>query len=74
MINTTVFNPTVAASAGGLVSTTADLDRFWQAVTRGQLLRPAQQAELHRTVLADPDRAPAVMQREMTLLDDLICG
>jgi hypothetical protein len=26
------------------------------------------------TVLADPGRAPAVMQREMTLLDDLICG
>ena len=133
LTDTTVFNPTVAASAGGLVSTTADLDRFWQAVARGRLLRPAQMAELHRTVPAesmqevrpgiayglgimwipnrcggfwahfgdmpgvstlnavtpdghrsavlyvatvpaDPDRAPAVMHREMTLLDDLICG
>jgi D-alanyl-D-alanine carboxypeptidase len=26
------------------------------------------------TALADPDRAPAVLQREMALLDDLICG
>ena len=133
LTDTTVFNPTVAASAGGLVSTTADLDRFWQAVARGQLLWPAQMAELHRTVpaesmqevrpgiayglgimwipnrcggfwahfgdmpgvstlnavtpdghrsavlyvatvLADPDRAPAVMQRELALLDDVICG
>lgn len=133
LVDTTVFDPTVADSAGGLVSTTTDLARFWQAVARGRLLRPAQLAELHRTVLAesvqdlrpgiayglgimwipnrcggywahfgdmpgmstldavtpdgrrstvfyvatelaDPDRAPAVMRREMTLLDDLICG
>ncbi|MER7443811.1 serine hydrolase domain-containing protein [Micromonospora avicenniae] len=133
LVDTTVFNPTVAASAGGLVSTTNDLARFWQALGRGQLLRPGQMAELHQTVLAesvqevrpgiayglgimwipnrcggywahfgdmpgvstlnavtpdghrsavfyratvlaDPDRAPAVMQREMALLDDLICG
>jgi D-alanyl-D-alanine carboxypeptidase len=25
------------------------------------------------TELADPDRAPAVMRRELALLDDLIC-
>ncbi len=43
----------MTASAGGLVSTPTDLSRFWQAVGRGQLLRPAQVAELHRTVLAD---------------------
>ncbi|MGC5285520.1 serine hydrolase domain-containing protein [Micromonospora sp. DT231] len=133
MVDTTVFNPTVTASAGGLVSTPTDLARFWQAVGRGQLLRPAQQTELHRTVLADgfqgiragiryglgimwipnrcggswahvgsmpgmstlaavspdgrrstvlylateladPGPAVAVIQRQMTLLDDLICG
>jgi D-alanyl-D-alanine carboxypeptidase len=133
LVDTTVFNPTVAASAGGLVSTTTDLARFWQAVARGRLLRPGQMAELHRTVpaesvqsirpgiayglgimwipnrcggywahfgdmpgmstlnavtpdghrstvfylateLADPDRAPAIMQRELALLDDLICA
>ncbi|MBE1488301.1 serine hydrolase domain-containing protein [Plantactinospora soyae] len=133
LVDTTVFNPTVTASAGGLVSTTADLARFWQAMARGQLLRPGQMAELHQTVLADgfqeirpgiryglgimwipnrcggswahvgsmpgmstlaavtpdgrrstvlylateladPGRARAVIQREMVLLDDLICG
>ncbi|MGC4814343.1 serine hydrolase domain-containing protein [Micromonospora sp. DT228] len=133
LVDTTVFNPTVTASAGGLVSTPTDLARFWQAVGRGQLLRPAQLAELHRTVLADgfqgiragiryglgimwipnrcggawahvgsmpgmstlaavspdgrratvlylateladPGPAVAVIQRQMTLLDDLICG
>ncbi|ROP33717.1 serine hydrolase domain-containing protein [Couchioplanes caeruleus] len=133
LVDTTVFNPTVTASAGGLVSTTTDLARFWQAVARGRLLRPGQMAELHQTVLADgfqgirpgiryglgimwipnrcggswahvgsmpgmstlaavtadgrrstvlylateladPDRAEAVIQRELTLLDDLICG
>ncbi|MFF4879404.1 serine hydrolase domain-containing protein [Micromonospora sp. NPDC000668] len=133
LVDTTVFNPTVTASAGGLVSTTTDLARFWQAMARGQLLRPRQMAELHQTVLADefrvirpgiryglgimwipnrcggswahvgsmpgmstlaavapdghrstvvyvateladPDRALAVIQRQMALLEDLICG
>lgn len=35
------------------MSTTADLNRFWRALQDGRLLRPAQQAELHRTVLAE---------------------
>ncbi|MBM7493395.1 D-alanyl-D-alanine carboxypeptidase [Micromonospora luteifusca] len=133
LVDTTVFNPTVTASAGGLVSTPTDLARFWQAVAGGQLLRPEQLAELHQTVLADgfqgirpgiryglgimwipnrcggawahvgsmpgmstlaavspdghrstvlylateladPDRAMTLIERQMTLLDDLICG
>ncbi|GIM80876.1 serine hydrolase [Winogradskya consettensis] len=133
LADTTIINPTVAAAAGGLVTTTADLARFWQALTRGRLLPPAQMADLHRTVpaeslqdlrpgiayglgimwiptrcggywahfgdmpgvttlnavtpdarrsavlsittqLADPTRAPALMQRELTLLDDLTCA
>ncbi|WP_323373787.1 serine hydrolase domain-containing protein [Plantactinospora alkalitolerans] len=133
LVDTTVFNPTVTASAGGLVSTTTDLARFWQAVARGRLLRPGQLADLQQTVLADgfqeirpgiryglgimwipnrcggswahvgsmpgmstlaaatpdghrstvlylateladPDRAWAVTQRQLALLDDLICG
>ncbi|WP_239159158.1 serine hydrolase domain-containing protein [Winogradskya humida] len=133
LVDTTIINPTVAASAGGLITTTADLARFWQALTRGRLLPPAQMADLHHTVLAEsiqdlrpgiayglgimwiptrcggywahfgdmpgvttlnavtpdghhsavlsittqlanPTRAPALMQRELTLLDDLICA
>jgi D-alanyl-D-alanine carboxypeptidase len=47
------FNATAAGSAGGLVSTTADLTRFWRALQQGRLLRPAQYAAMHRTVLAE---------------------
>ncbi|WP_250030687.1 serine hydrolase domain-containing protein [Paractinoplanes maris] len=53
LVDVTEFNPTAAGAAGGMVSTTADLTRFWRAVQRGELLRPAQAAQMHRTVLAD---------------------
>ncbi|WP_327010292.1 beta-lactamase family protein [Dactylosporangium sp. NBC_01737] len=53
LVDVTEFNATAADAAGGLVSTTADLNRFWRALQDGRLLRPAQQAELHRTVLAE---------------------
>ncbi|MFC5185190.1 serine hydrolase domain-containing protein [Actinomadura harenae] len=39
-----------AGAAGGLISTTADLDRFFRALDAGRLLRPAQQRELRRGV------------------------
>ena len=53
LTDTTVFNPTAAGAAGGLITTPTDLARFWQALQRGQLLKPRQMAQLHRTVLAD---------------------
>jgi D-alanyl-D-alanine carboxypeptidase len=53
LLDTTGFNATAAGAAGGLVSTTADLTRFWRALQRGELLRPRQVAELRDTVLAD---------------------
>ncbi|MFG2044102.1 serine hydrolase domain-containing protein [Dactylosporangium sp. NPDC048998] len=53
LVDVTEFNLTAADAAGGLVSTTDDLARFWRALQRGELLRPAQAAELHRTVLAE---------------------
>lgn len=37
---------------GGLVSTTTDLNRFFQALLGGRLLRPAQLAEMQKTVPA----------------------
>lgn len=40
LTDVTLFNPTVASAAGGMVSTTADLTTFWRAVQRGVLLRP----------------------------------
>ena len=53
LLDVTAFNPTAAGAAGGMVSTTADLTRFWRALQRGELLRPQQLAQLRETVLAD---------------------
>jgi D-alanyl-D-alanine carboxypeptidase len=39
-----------ADASGGLISTTADLDRFFTALLGGKLLRPAQLAEMRKTV------------------------
>ncbi len=52
LVDVTDVNATVADAAGGMVSTTSDLTRFWQALQRGELLRPQQMAQLHQTVLA----------------------
>ena len=43
----TAQNP-YAWAEGGMVSSTADLERFLSEVTRGSLLEPAQRRELHR--------------------------
>ncbi|MET8996686.1 serine hydrolase domain-containing protein [Amycolatopsis sp. Hca4] len=47
------FDATIAGAAGGLVTTPADLDRFYGALLGGRLLRPAELAEMRRTVPAD---------------------
>ncbi len=46
----TRVNPTVGDAASNGISTTADLNRFHAALFGGKLLRPAEQAELTRTV------------------------
>lgn len=53
LVDTTAFNGTAAGPAGGMVSTTADIATFWQALQRGELLRPREQAAMRRTVLAE---------------------
>jgi D-alanyl-D-alanine carboxypeptidase len=53
-INVTAANMTYAGAAGALISTTADLTRFYQALIGGRLLRPAQLAEMEKTVPAHP--------------------
>ncbi|MEN3360593.1 MAG: D-alanyl-D-alanine carboxypeptidase [Mycobacteriales bacterium] len=52
LVDTTILNPTWAGAAGAMVSTAADLTRFWHALQGGALLHPAMRAQLHRTVLA----------------------
>ncbi|MFF7635001.1 serine hydrolase domain-containing protein [Kitasatospora sp. NPDC008050] len=52
----TELNPSVAGSAGEIISTTDDLTRFNAALLGGRLLAPAQLAEMTTTVpaIADP--------------------
>lgn len=45
-VDISVLNPTVAGSAGGMISTTADLDTFLTTQLRGELLPPAELAQL----------------------------
>jgi D-alanyl-D-alanine carboxypeptidase len=45
-VDITALNPTIAGSAGAVISTTADLDRFETALLGGKLLPTAELAEL----------------------------
>ncbi len=51
-IDATAENMSWADSAGALISTAADLTRFWSAMGRGTLLGPAQTRQMRRTVPA----------------------
>ncbi|MFF7456332.1 serine hydrolase domain-containing protein [Kitasatospora sp. NPDC008115] len=50
LIDITEMDPSWAWAAGQLVSTASDLNRFFGALVDGRLLRPAQLAEMRRTV------------------------
>lgn len=45
-VDITRFNPSVGGASGEVVSTAADLNRFFRALVTGRLLRPEQQREL----------------------------
>ncbi|MFK4187983.1 serine hydrolase domain-containing protein [Streptomyces sparsogenes] len=49
-VDTTVFNATAADASGDLVTTPHDVNRFFTALLTGRLLRPAELAEMRRTV------------------------
>jgi D-alanyl-D-alanine carboxypeptidase len=51
-IDVTDLNPSAAGAAGAMISTTADMTRFYSALLNGRLLRPAQLAEMKTTVRA----------------------
>ncbi|GAA3881661.1 serine hydrolase domain-containing protein [Saccharothrix violaceirubra] len=55
VVDITELNASVAGAAGQLISTTADLGRFIDALVGGRLLKPAQQAELLKTTEASPE-------------------
>ncbi|MGK4001174.1 serine hydrolase domain-containing protein [Sorangium sp. So ce1036] len=57
LVDVTIANHTWADAAGSLVTTTADLARFWRALSDGSLLQPEQMSELRETLPA-PDLDP----------------
>ena len=52
LLDVTRFNPSGTWAAGNLVSSAADIAHFWRALLGGELLAPAQLAEMKRTVPA----------------------
>ncbi|WP_409237317.1 serine hydrolase domain-containing protein [Streptomyces sp. PA5.6] len=52
----TELNPSVAGAAGGMISDSADLNRFYTALLRGRLLPAKQLAEMRTTVPKGDDR------------------
>lgn len=72
----TRLNSTLAGSAGELVSTTTDLNRFFRALVGGELIGPAQLREMERTVAVPPDfGAPAGFRYGLGLAwQPLSCG
>ncbi|WP_405997375.1 serine hydrolase domain-containing protein [Streptomyces sp. NBC_00829] len=59
LVDVTVCNQTLGGAGGALVGTLADVNSFFAALQRGDLLRPAEQAEMHRTVPTAGDVAEA---------------
>jgi D-alanyl-D-alanine carboxypeptidase len=53
-VDVTELNPALASSAGEMISTTADVNRFFAALLGGRLLRPAQLAEMKDAVTVEP--------------------
>ncbi|MFJ2890810.1 serine hydrolase domain-containing protein [Streptomyces sp. NPDC087305] len=51
----TELNTTIASSAGSMISDSSDLDRFYSALLRGELLPPKQLKEMRTTVPAGDD-------------------
>ncbi|MFC9845183.1 serine hydrolase domain-containing protein [Streptomyces sp. NPDC060223] len=49
----TELNPSLASSAGEMVSSSSDLNRFYTALLRGKLLPPQQLKEMKTTILVD---------------------
>ncbi|MGW6061523.1 serine hydrolase domain-containing protein [Streptomyces sp. NPDC055189] len=52
----TELNPSMAGSSGGMISDSADLNRFYTALLRGKLLPKKQLAEMKQTVEQNPEK------------------
>ncbi|MEV1023085.1 serine hydrolase domain-containing protein [Streptomyces sp. NPDC050264] len=68
----TELNPSLASSAGDMISDSGDLNRFYSALLRGKLLKPAQLKEMKDTVPIDG--APNVSYGLGLMRTELPCG
>ncbi|MFF5531697.1 serine hydrolase domain-containing protein [Streptomyces cinerochromogenes] len=68
----TTLNPSMASSAGEMISNSADLDRFYSALLGGKLLPPRQLKEMKTTVKIDG--APNVRYGLGLMDTKLTCG
>ncbi|MFI8438286.1 serine hydrolase domain-containing protein [Streptomyces sp. NPDC079020] len=59
LVDVTVCNQTLGGAGGALIGTLADVNSFFAALQRGDLLRPAEQDEMRRTVPTAGDVAEA---------------
>ncbi|MFE6754871.1 serine hydrolase domain-containing protein [Streptomyces sp. NPDC057684] len=69
----TELNPTLASSAGEMISDSADLNRFYSALLRGRLLPAAQLAEMKKTVPVSKDE-PGLGYGLALMRQKLSCG
>ncbi|MFF2806620.1 serine hydrolase domain-containing protein [Streptomyces sp. NPDC058000] len=74
LTDVTELDPDWAWSAGQLVSTPSDLNRFFTALLGGRLLRPAQLAEMRRTVPAESGLWPGARYGLGLVSTPLSCG
>lgn len=65
VVDITRLNPSVAYSAGEMISTTANLDRFVTAVAKGELLKPAQAAEMKKLTDVSPGYGLGLQHQEL---------
>ncbi|MEU2789893.1 serine hydrolase domain-containing protein [Streptomyces sp. NPDC007100] len=56
LVDGTAWNMTFGGAGGALISTPADVNRFYQALLGGKLVPARWLAEMKRTVAADPER------------------
>ncbi|MFD3560063.1 serine hydrolase domain-containing protein [Streptomyces sp. NPDC058686] len=71
----TELNPSLASSAGEMISDSADLNRFYSALLRGRLLPAAQLAEMKKTVPVPTGKGEPEVGYGLALMrQKLTCG
>ncbi|GGO46382.1 serine hydrolase domain-containing protein [Streptomyces lasiicapitis] len=73
-LDVTEFDPSWGWAAGQMISTNSDLNRFYGALLHGDLLRPAQLAEMRKTVPAGAPFAEGARYGLGLVSTPLSCG